>query len=85
MCAFSWVFLLNSDAFCAANLGMPLQEVVMSVPATYNNKQRFAIVEAANNAGLRIQRLINEPTAVALANNAHQAHDSVRRHRRFPR
>jgi molecular chaperone HscC len=48
-------------------LGAEIQEAVVSVPAYFNDQQRKATVEAALVAGLKIDRLVNEPTAAALA------------------
>ena len=48
-------------------LGGPLDSVVISVPAYYDDAQRRATRDAARLAGLRVMRLINEPTAAALA------------------
>ncbi|MDZ8226576.1 Hsp70 family protein [Nostoc sp. ChiVER01] len=48
-------------------LGETIQEVVLSVPANFDNAARQATLDAAKLAGLKIIRLINEPTAAALA------------------
>ncbi|MBB1343485.1 Hsp70 family protein, partial [Pseudoalteromonas sp. SR45-6] len=48
-------------------LQQPITEAVISVPAYFNNKQRQATQQAASLAGLTVERLINEPTAAALA------------------
>jgi molecular chaperone HscC len=48
-------------------LGEPIHEAVISVPAYFNNKQRQATQQAAMLAGLKVERLLNEPTAAALA------------------
>eukprot|EP00794_Sanderia_malayensis_P020635 gene20635-22670_t len=45
---------------------------VMSVPAEFDSKQRNATVEAGKRAGLHVLRLINEPTAAALAYGLHK-------------
>ncbi|QUX94960.1 molecular chaperone HscC [Marinomonas sp. CT5] len=45
----------------------PVYEAVISVPAYFNNKQRQATQQAASLAGLDVERLLNEPTAAALA------------------
>lgn len=42
-------------------------EAVITVPANFNNTQREATLNAAKLAGLKVERLINEPTAAALA------------------
>jgi molecular chaperone DnaK len=48
-------------------LGEPIEEVVLSVPANFAEAARNATFQAGNLAGLKITRLINEPTAAALA------------------
>jgi molecular chaperone HscC len=48
-------------------LGVPLTEAVISVPAYFNDHQRKATLDAGRLAGLKVERLINEPTAAALA------------------
>jgi molecular chaperone DnaK len=48
-------------------LGEPVEEAVITVPAHFNHAQRKATLEAASIAGLRCERLLNEPTAAALA------------------
>ena len=48
-------------------LGEPVEEAVITVPAYFNHQQRQATMEAAALAGLRCDRLLNEPTAAALA------------------
>ncbi len=51
-------------------LGGPVEEAVISVPAHYNDNQRNAVKEAGRLAGLSVRRLVNEPTAAALAYGA---------------
>ena len=48
-------------------LGQPVTEAVVTVPAYFNDSQRQATKEAGEIAGLTIKRIINEPTAAALA------------------
>lgn len=48
-------------------LGEPVEEAVISVPAYFNDQQRFATKEAGQLAGLRVERLVNEPSAASLA------------------
>jgi molecular chaperone DnaK len=48
-------------------LGGPIAGAVMTVPTYFTLEQRAAAVEAAQKAGLRIVRMVNEPTAAALA------------------
>ncbi len=48
-------------------LGEPLTEAVVSVPAYFSDAQRKATIQAADMVGLKVERLINEPTAAAMA------------------
>ena len=48
-------------------LGEEISEAVISVPAYFNDHQRYATREAGELAGLHVERLINEPSAAALA------------------
>ena len=48
-------------------LGNSVSEAVITVPAYFNDSQRQATKEAGEIAGLKVQRIINEPTAAALA------------------
>jgi molecular chaperone DnaK len=48
-------------------LGGPVAEAVISVPAYYNDNQRQAVKEAGKLAGFEVKRIVNEPTAAALA------------------
>lgn len=50
-----------------AYLGQPVQSVVVTVPAYFNDGQRQATIDACTIAGLTLKRIINEPTAAALA------------------
>ncbi|CAO4167268.1 Heat shock protein 70 [Methylorubrum aminovorans] len=56
---------LKADA--QAHLGTEVTEAVISVPAYFNDIQRKATLDAARLAGLPVERLVNEPTAAALA------------------
>lgn len=51
-------------------LGHPVTEAVVTVPAYFNDAQRQATKDAGKIAGLEIKRIINEPTAAALAYGA---------------
>jgi molecular chaperone HscC len=53
-------------------LGEEIVEAVISVPAYFNDMQRTATKHAAELAGLKVERLISEPTAAALAYGLHQ-------------
>ncbi|WP_294540238.1 molecular chaperone HscC [uncultured Gemmiger sp.] len=48
-------------------LGQPVEEAVISVPAYFNDQQRRATRQAGQLAGLRVERIVNEPTAAAMA------------------
>src|SRR5690606_715608 len=48
-------------------LGTTVSEAVITVPAYFNDSQRQATKEAGEIAGLKVRRIINEPTAAALA------------------
>ena len=48
-------------------LGEPVTEAVITVPAYFNDAQRQATKDAGRIAGLDVKRIINEPTAAALA------------------
>ncbi len=48
-------------------LGQPVSEAVITVPAYFNDAQRQATKEAGEIAGLKVARIVNEPTAAALA------------------
>ena len=56
---------LKSDA--EAYLGQPVSEAVITVPAYFTDAQRQATKDAGRIAGLDVKRIINEPTAAALA------------------
>ncbi len=56
---------LKSDA--EAKIGEKINEVVITVPAYFNDAQRQATKDAGKIAGLEVKRIINEPTAAALA------------------
>lgn len=54
-------------------LGRPVTQAVITVPAFFNERQRLATQDAGTLAGLEVLRIINEPTAAALAYGAGQA------------
>ena len=56
---------LKADA--EIHLGQPVNRAIISVPAYFNDVQRKATYAAGKMAGLKVERLINEPTAAALA------------------
>lgn len=56
---------IKSDA--EARLGETVDKAVITVPAYFNDEQRQATIAAGEIAGLKVERIINEPTAAALA------------------
>jgi molecular chaperone HscC len=54
-------------------LGEPVTEAIITVPAYFNDTQRKATRIAGEMAGLKVERLLNEPTAAALAYGLHHA------------
>ena len=56
-------------------LGQEVSEAVITVPAYFNDAQRQATKEAGEIAGLKVRRIINEPTAAALAYGLDKAHE----------
>jgi molecular chaperone HscC len=64
---------LKADA--EAHLGEAVTGAIITVPAYFNDKQRRATRTAGELAGLKVERLINEPTAAALAHGIHQLDD----------
>ncbi|KFO83347.1 Heat shock 70 kDa protein 13, partial [Buceros rhinoceros silvestris] len=65
--------LLKLKSMAEDSLGMPISMAVISVPAEFDERQRNSTVKAANLAGLKILRVINEPTAAAMAYGLHKA------------
>ncbi len=53
--------------YAEINLGEDIPEAVIAVPAYYTDHQRVLVKEAATAAGFDVRRLVNEPTAAALA------------------
>ena len=49
------------------NLGESVEQAVITVPAYFSDAQRQATKDAGKIAGLKVERIINEPTAAALA------------------
>jgi molecular chaperone DnaK len=58
-------------------LGEPVEDVVITVPAYFNDAQRQATKEAGIVAGLNVLRIINEPTAAALAYGINEEEDKT--------
>lgn len=66
---------LKEDA--ESYLGEEVTEAVISVPAYFNDNQRHATKLAGELAGLKVERLINEPTAAAMAYGLHEIEEGV--------
>ncbi|MEY2407609.1 MAG: molecular chaperone DnaK [Verrucomicrobiota bacterium] len=60
-----------------SQLGQPVQKAVITVPAFFNERQRKATQVAGELAGLEVVRIINEPTAAALAYGAGRTNDET--------
>lgn len=63
----SAMILQKMKADAESKLGQPITEAVITVPAYFNDSQRQATKDAGKIAGLEVKRIINEPTAAALA------------------
>jgi molecular chaperone DnaK len=63
----SGIILQRLKAAAEDFLGEPVMEAVITVPAYFDDTQRQATKDAGKIAGLKIERIINEPTAAALA------------------
>src|SRR5476651_2408672 len=59
-------------------LGETVSDAVITVPAYFNDSQRQATKEAGEVAGLKVRRIINEPTAAALAYGLDKAHKDMK-------
>src|SRR5206468_5275123 len=59
--------LMEIRSFAEDFLGEPVTEAIITVPAYFNDSQRQATRDAGKIAGLEVLRIINEPTAAALA------------------
>jgi molecular chaperone HscC len=64
---------LKEDA--TAFLKEPIERAVITVPAYFNDQQRKATINAGRIAGLKVERIINEPTAAAMAYGFHENRD----------
>ncbi len=63
----SAMVLQKMKSIAESYLGVPVKDAVVTVPAYFNDSQRQATKDAGVIAGLNIVRIINEPTAAALA------------------
>jgi molecular chaperone HscC len=67
---------LKEDA--EAFLGEKVDEAVISTPAYFNDTQRRAVKTAGELAGLKVERIVNEPTAAAIAYGLHERPTAAR-------
>jgi len=63
----SAIVLQKMKETAEAHLGTKVEKAVITVPAYFNDSQRQATKDAGKIAGLEVERIINEPTAAALA------------------
>ena len=73
----SAVILQNLKKTAEDYLGAKVTEAVITVPAYFNDEQRNATKEAGEIAGLKVLRIINEPTAAALAYGLNENEEKV--------
>lgn len=73
----SAMVLQKLKAQAESYLGMPVTEAVITVPAYFNDSQRQATKDAGRIAGLEVKRIINEPTAAALAYGMNKKEDET--------
>jgi len=70
----SAIILQKMKKIAADYLGQDVNEAVITVPAYFNDAQRQATKEAGEIAGLNVRRIVNEPTAAALAYGLDKSH-----------
>ncbi len=86
-----WSYSLNGRKFSAAELSalvlktlkadaeaqlqQPIERAVITVPAYFNDRQRKDTIRAGELAGLKVERILNEPTAAAIAYGLHETGD----------
>jgi molecular chaperone DnaK (HSP70) len=63
----SAMILSKMKTIAETHLGQPVKHAVVTVPAYFNEQQRKATQDAGTIAGLNVMRIINEPTAAAIA------------------
>jgi molecular chaperone HscC len=76
--ALSAMVLASLKRDAEATLGRTVDEAVVTVPAYFGDAQRQATRDAAAIAGLTAERIINEPTAAALAYGLHERHRELK-------
>ena len=72
----SAMILQYLKTYAEGYLGEPVTKAVITVPAYFNDAQRQATKDAGRIAGLEVERIINEPTAAALAYGLDKASDT---------
>ena len=75
----SSMLLKHIKKYSGDYLGKEVKKAVITVPAHFNNEQREATKKAAENAGLEVIRIINEPTAAAIAYGDENQSDEERK------
>ncbi|KAF5821969.1 putative Heat shock protein 70 family [Helianthus annuus] len=73
----SSMILRNLKEAAEAYLGTTVTDAVITVPAYFNDKQRQATMDASVLAGLKVMRLINEPTSAAIAYGLDKSADII--------
>ncbi|WP_019536089.1 molecular chaperone DnaK [Paenibacillus ginsengihumi] len=73
----SAIILQKLKADAEAYLGQPVTKAVITVPAYFNDSQRQATKDAGKIAGLEVLRIVNEPTAAALAYGMEKQEDQT--------
>ncbi len=74
----SSLIIRNLKADAEEFLGEEVTEAVISVPAYFNDTQRKATKRAGELAGLKVERIINEPTAAAIAYGLHEKNSNTK-------
>lgn len=69
--------LLKMKETADTYLGQSVERAVVTVPAYFNEAQRQATMDAGKIAGLTVERIINEPTAAALAYGVDKKEDQI--------
>ena len=77
--------LRKAKAMAEAALGQPVERAVITVPANFNDLQRAATKVAGRVAGLEVLRILNEPTAAALAYGYGKSNSVWQRYNRWCR
>jgi len=71
----SSIILRQIGSYAGTHLGAPVEGAIITVPAYYPLSQRQAVRQAGRQAGLDVWRLLNEPTAAAIAYGIRRTHD----------